>query len=751
MRSPHDILLRRSFHALLVLAGLAAGVPGAAVAGDPADGNWAAIPPPTGRYGHTAVYDPVRDRMVSFGGWDGFYRNDVWALSLSGTPAWTQQMPFGTPPDMRGGHTAIYDSARDRIIVFGGVDDLYVPQNDVWALSLSGTPVWTQLTPTGTPPSARHWHTAIYDVTRDRMIVFGGGLGNDVWSLTLSGTPAWTHLTPTGVPPSGRGAHTAIYDAPRDRMIVFGGSDGSNRNDVWSLGLAGSTSWTLLSPSGTKPSARSYHSAIFDPVRNRMVVFGGYDGSPRNDVWAMSLTGSPAWSALAPTGTKPVGQHEHTSIYDPVRDRMVAFGSATTSDVWGLSLAGTPAWVPLVPSGAPPSARLDHAAIYDSPRDRMIVFGGSDGTPRNDVRALALAGSPTWTLIAPTGTAPSARTGHTALYDPVRQRMVVFGTGDVLRNDVWVLALSGSPIWTQLTPTGTPPSPRTQHSAVYDIQRDRIIMFGGYDGTLQNDVWALTLSGTPAWTQLAPAGAPPSGRQEHTAIYDATRDRMVVFGGVEGIYLNDVWELELSGAAWNELNPQGTPPVARHAHTAVYDAGRDRMVVFGGYDGAFKNDVWALGLSGTTSWIERIPGGALPSPQSGHTAIYDPSRDRMAIFGMLDGELVSTLSWGLTNAVGDDVAAGSGIELAPPRPNPARTSVTLEFTLPAPADLSIKVYDVVGRVVRHVAGGRFTGGRHAIVWDRRDASGRAVDSGIYFVRLESSGGHARVQKSILVR
>ena len=84
------------------------------------DGTWATNPPPSGRSEHTAIYDPVRDRMVVFGGYDGTLRNDVWALSLSGSPAWSALAPAGSPPSARYGHTAIYDPVRDRMVVFGG-------------------------------------------------------------------------------------------------------------------------------------------------------------------------------------------------------------------------------------------------------------------------------------------------------------------------------------------------------------------------------------------------------------------------------------------------------------------------------------------------------------------------------------------------------------------------------------------------------------------------------------------------------
>ena len=98
------------------------------------DGAWTAFPPPSARYFHTAIYDPVRDRMVVFGGYDGALRNDVWALSLSGSPAWSALAPAGILPSARYLHTAFYDPVRDRMVVFGGRDGTS-RKNDVWALS----------------------------------------------------------------------------------------------------------------------------------------------------------------------------------------------------------------------------------------------------------------------------------------------------------------------------------------------------------------------------------------------------------------------------------------------------------------------------------------------------------------------------------------------------------------------------------------------------------------------------------------
>jgi hypothetical protein len=581
-------------------------------------------------------------------------------VSGAGDGAW---VAAAIRPIARGHHSAIYDPARDRMVVFGGDDNSSAHFGDVWALSLAGTPAWTQLTPTGTPPSARTSQSAIYDPVRDRMVIFGGSDGtvlyDEVWALALAGRPAWTQLTPTGTPPSARSSHSAIYDPVRDRMVVFGGyKNNGYLNDAWALSLAGTPAWTQLAPTGTPPVTRWGHSAIYDPVRGRMVVFGGYvfGGQEVNDVWALSLADTPAWTQLTPTGTPPSGRCDHSAIYDPVRDRMVMFGGVNPflNDVWALSLAGTPAWTQLTPAGTLVSVRSSHSAIYDPVRDRMVVFAGvykSSPWYLGDIWSLSLAGTPTWTQLTPTGTPPSARGYHSAIYDPVRNRMVVFGGyGGSYLNDVWTLSLGDTPAWMQLTPTGALPSGRCNHSAIYDPVRDRMVVFGGGGPNSLNEVWALSLAGTPAWTQLMPAGTPPSARGAHSAIYDPVRDCMIIFGGRSVSNLNDVWTLSLADTpAWTQVTPAGTPPSERYYHSAIYDPVRDRMVIFGGYSNkAFRNEAWALSLAGSPAWTQLTPTGTLPSARDAHSAIWDPVRDRMVVFGGSTGSClndVPELAW----------------------------------------------------------------------------------------------------------
>src|SRR5262245_15879965 len=167
-----------------------------------ADGTWLLVGLPSDRDGHSAVYDPVRDRMVAFGGMSSTRRNDVWVLPLSSATGWHQMLVGGAPPSARDGHTAVYDPVNDRMVVFGGFDTGH--RNDVWALSFAGAPTWVQILPAGSPPTPRVGHGAVYDPVRQRMLVIGGAdngiYNNEVWELSLSGSPPGISSRSRGAP-----------------------------------------------------------------------------------------------------------------------------------------------------------------------------------------------------------------------------------------------------------------------------------------------------------------------------------------------------------------------------------------------------------------------------------------------------------------------------------------------------------------------------------------------------------------------
>jgi glycosidase len=98
-------------------------------------------------------------------------------------------------------------------------------------------------------------------------------------------------------------------------------------------------------------------------------------------------------------------------------------------------------------------------------------------------------------------------------------------------------------------------------------------------------------------------------------------------------------------------------------------------------------------------------------------------------------------------AVGTDERVPAEFALEQNYPNPFNPATTIRFSLPAAADVSLTVFDVLGREVASLAIGRRAAGVHTAVWDGRNAEGNAVGSGIYFYRLSVNGG----TNSVLVR
>jgi len=76
--------------------------------------------------------------------------------------------------------------------------------------------------------------------------------------------------------------------------------------------------------------------------------------------------------------------------------------------------------------------------------------------------------------------------------------------------------------------------------------------------------------------------------------------------------------------------------------------------------------------------------------------------------------------------------------LYPNSPNPFNASTVICYELAEPEEVSLRVYDVVGRLVRALVEGEVvTMGRHESTWDGTDESGRTAASGVYFYRLET--------------
>jgi len=297
-----------------------------------------------------------------------------------------------------------------------------------------------------------------------------------------------------------------------------------------------------------------------------------------------------------------------------------ADGDAVTYDVYFGSAFGTTgqSWSEACSPTTGPTPRRGAAGAYDGERDRLYVFGGLTSAGDSAelwvlANATGTAAPPTWSAID-IGGGPDARRNAVAGYDSVNRRLIVHGgcAGDCTSPlaDAWVLDETAGQ-WSSLPAS---PAGRRSHGAAYDATTNRLFVFGGHDGAADsNAVWALADAngfGTPAWTVLDTSGGAPTARHGATASYDARGHRLIVYGGrnTSDVAYGDVWILNgLDGAtpSWSTLTTTGTP-AGRWGHVAGYDAVAQRLMVFGGT---------GRGLAGSTNvvareaWLLDMPAG----------------------------------------------------------------------------------------------------------------------------------------------
>ena len=239
--------------------------------------KWTPMEPSGNRLsGATLAYDTKRGRVVSFGGFSGTASlPDVRMLEAN---TWKGIGEHTAMPAAEAGF--IYDTEHDRFFAFGGSGGRGRTYGDTW--QYDGT-TWTNLNVSG--PAARQAHVMVFDPARKRTVVFGGmGLSQagqrppllgDTWEFDGM---SWKRVDAQG--PSPRSGAGVTYDSKRRLVILFGGADSAGfKGDTWSWD---GNKWKQIAASGPEPRVMGY--IAYDKARDRVVLFGGRKGFPDGDL-----------------------------------------------------------------------------------------------------------------------------------------------------------------------------------------------------------------------------------------------------------------------------------------------------------------------------------------------------------------------------------------------------------------------------------------------------------------------------------
>ena len=239
-----------------------------------------------------------------------------------------------------------------------------------------------------------------------------------------------------------------VYDTLHEGALMFGGGWAAFApiNDFW-LWNGDSGQWSEISREDAAvpwPGARSGHAMAWDQARNVLVLFGGGSAqNPRRSPTPGNGMGRRPCGRTAPSRRSPGARAGHTMYYDAGRQRTVLFGGSgetgEDAELWewnGDAGTWTKINLPTFAAGLP-RARYDHAMVFDSDRNTGLLFGGgwidhsTGATVRSPTCGNGMAGPRrSWTSrrrIVPAATWPPSRTSPAMVYDTDRKRLVLIG------------------------------------------------------------------------------------------------------------------------------------------------------------------------------------------------------------------------------------------------------------------------------------------------------------------------------------
>jgi len=238
---------------------------------------------PTARVNSAMVFDSVRNVVVMFGGYDGSILNETW--EYDGVD-WSLATPATNPGPHYVTHI-VFDESRSRVVLFGGSKGgLQNPSNETW--EYDGVD-WSQVV-TAESPVARRFAAFAYDKNRKRVVLFGGMENvypnetalNDTWEYDGSD---WVKLY-SEQNPKARWYCSGFYDENLKSVVIVGGvydyknpvdyNTVEHAKDVWGFDGVG---WFTVITSGKRRDLIA--NIVYNSQTGRAFYYGGdnYSGT----------------------------------------------------------------------------------------------------------------------------------------------------------------------------------------------------------------------------------------------------------------------------------------------------------------------------------------------------------------------------------------------------------------------------------------------------------------------------------------
>ena len=276
-----------------------------------------------------------------------------------------------------------------------------------------------------------------------------------------------------------------------------------------------------------------------------------------------------------------------------------------------------------------PPVRAHHSLVYDEQAKAILLTGGS--TPLNGGSSFKFYND-LWHFDGSKwiskGNAGDERSSMALAYDTKRKKLYSLGgyTTDGRSRSEFRVFENNNPIaigWKNLAEI--PGIIAAEPGLVYDSYRDKLIVFGGSPapGKVNKETWEWDGA---LWKKFE--GTSPEGRQAFAMVYDESRKKTVLYGGMgatpETMY-DETWEFD--GKSWQKISVPGPGP--RVSAGYAYDNDKKVLILFGGMTkNGFTNDTWSYDGK---EWKQLSSEG--PQKRAMGYLVYDKERKKVLMFG----------------------------------------------------------------------------------------------------------------------
>ncbi|MBK8096167.1 MAG: hypothetical protein IPK26_03620 [Planctomycetes bacterium] len=525
---------------------------------------------------------PLRPRLVNASAFAAGYGIEATVTQFDGA-AWRLRHDLA-PPVVNLASSIVWDPVARRAVAHcSRVTPAGI--GDATTIATFDGETWSVLATTN-PPAPRSLPAFGQDGIGGRMLLFGGDVLRDrqrqvfdeTWALSGG---VWTQLSPVHAPTPRAGA-TMVFDPIRGRLVLFGGLGlSAELADTWEWD--GSDWQQVATP--VAPPARTRAAMGWHAGSQRVVLFGGTVGTvagERRDAFAFD--GS-SWTPLSVPPSLPV--LEIPQLLRDGNDLLLTGrprgGEAVQTWRWDGSsfTAASP--------GSGLTARFLPAVAWDDAHGELIRFGGKElnaGVWHQDTWLW----SPTsgWRLAQP-ATVPPPRDMAAMVHDPLRGEVLMFGgrNGSGELADTWIW---NGVDWQQRA-TAVTPAARTRPGIAFHPMRGTVLMHGG---DAANDTWSWDGAN---WTPLATGGSTLTGAA--SMAWDPRLAIMLLL--VDRLPVSSVFQL--TGNSWS-----AAPPVPARLFAIAWDPVASRIAGFWSQRYDFTGSAWvATGENGLGSIYVTAP------------------------------------------------------------------------------------------------------------------------------------------------